>query len=218
GNYNTVGNYFPFSYESESISSEELYVIFNYVDSNGVVHTISNDAYEGGVTPTTINPKNAHGWRVNGAKYDNLYDASHSNIAGNNPTKNNYYWQVNSPSSSNPSVYCYTEDPAGNSQGGDFGGGTEKKYRIIWPKEWGGIYRYDIYFYDCTPATLDGWKKQNDVYGNEHYYVFTSTVAPKVNFKLCSDTNGSNAKEYTNISSFGYNSSTGYYEYKIENF
>lgn len=227
GTYETVDkNYFSFSYQSQSISSSELYVIFNYLDSNGVVHTISNDVMGSGVTPTTINPKKAHGWKVNGATYQNLFDPAHPDKAGNDPTKNNYYWLCKNVNSDNPTTYCYKGDPDGSAQGGEIGGGSIKKYRIIWPKEYGQIWRYDIYFYDSTPSYLNGWKKNNDNYGNEQYYYFESQLDPEtgqeippvLNFDICSDTNWANKRSFRGISSFGYNSNTQYYEYRIDKF
>lgn len=218
GNYETVkDSYFSFSFESASISADELYVIFNYLDKDGVVHTISNDVFGSGVTPTTINPKYANGWRVNGDTYANLYDSSNANIAGNAPTKNNYYWYCKDVTTDSPSAFCYKSEPGGNAQGGDITT-TELSYRIVWPKEWGGIYRYDIYFHDSNPSSLNGWKKNNDNYGNENYYVFKSTTTPTVSFDLCSDQNGGNKRSYNNISSFSYNKDTGYYEYRISSF
>ncbi|MDE6754729.1 MAG: hypothetical protein K2J82_08990 [Muribaculaceae bacterium] len=70
GNYQTMlpGQVFPFSYESKTATSSNLYVIFNYVGKNGQIYTMSNDTYSNQSAHTQISDsKNVHGWLVYGA-------------------------------------------------------------------------------------------------------------------------------------------------------
>lgn len=70
GNYQTMlpGQVFPFSYESKTATSDNLYVIFNYVGKNGQIYTMSNDAYVNEQDHTSISDsENVHGWLVYGA-------------------------------------------------------------------------------------------------------------------------------------------------------
>ncbi len=78
GNYVTMapGNWFGFSYESTQFSPEQLKVIFNFVDEQGIIHSFSKG--DGGATlyTTTLALKDLTGWDVTGDTDPNIVPSS----------------------------------------------------------------------------------------------------------------------------------------------
>ncbi len=67
GTYNTMtsGHWFGFSFESSDFDPDELFVIFNFIDSDGIIHTLSR-------SPQDTPPLSCEGWRVKDVTYDGL--------------------------------------------------------------------------------------------------------------------------------------------------
>lgn len=64
----TIGQSFPFSYESKTASRDNLYVIFNYVDEKGRIYTMSNNDFADDAAHYSIKAKDANGWLVYGSQ------------------------------------------------------------------------------------------------------------------------------------------------------
>lgn len=108
GDYYTMTNgWFNFSYESDNIDASKFYVIFNFVDKDGIIYTMSKETIEG-ASSTEISPQNANGWQVDGDKSDELKDASNLSISGI-PTDVGYWWKCDHIANS---VYCYNDNPS----------------------------------------------------------------------------------------------------------
>lgn len=106
GNYATMENgWFNFAFESTDFAPEELYVVFNFMDADGIIHTISQETVGSNTDPTDIKPSEATGWKVTGDDSDNLIDNNFINVKGI-PTQLGYWWNCNH---SSPFVYCYSK-------------------------------------------------------------------------------------------------------------
>ncbi len=132
GNYATMtdNHWFGFAYESADFDPDELYVIFNFVDSNGVIHTYSKDAPNGDtwgptISTTSRNPSDCHGWRVVGDRSPALYNGAPDYPGGEPilPARRGSMlgcWWLCGTAAGAPHVYLYDMAPT-------------KDYRIYWP-------------------------------------------------------------------------------------
>lgn len=85
GNYATMteSNWFDFMYSSTQFNPKDLYVIFNFVDEKGIIHTYSHNA-EGETQKTTnLSPTSAQGWKVIGESNQNIKPSEDLNFEGN---------------------------------------------------------------------------------------------------------------------------------------
>lgn len=82
GNYITMapGNWFQFNYESTQFSPEQLKVIFNFVDEEGIIHSFSRKA--DGTTQYTskLSPYDLIGWDVVGDTNSNIIPSTGKTI------------------------------------------------------------------------------------------------------------------------------------------
>lgn len=71
GNYDTMvsGNWFGFSFESTDFDPDDLYVIFNFVDGDGIIHTFSQDNDGTTLCTTDISLLSCKGWKVKDENY-----------------------------------------------------------------------------------------------------------------------------------------------------
>lgn len=74
GNFTTMeeGKWFEFSYESTQFDPEELYVIFNFVDEDGIIHTFSQNDNGKTLCTTDVTPAKCNGWKVVGDQNVNI--------------------------------------------------------------------------------------------------------------------------------------------------
>ena len=100
GTHNSVtSNYFNFLYETATINPNDLYVIFNYKDSNGQIHSYSAQADKTQFKYTTSEkPSDLVGWKVIG---DPTPTAGIISALGG-------YWTM----SLNPLSFSFDEEPA----------------------------------------------------------------------------------------------------------
>ena len=126
GNYSTMENgWFNFSFESTDFDPSELYVIFNFVDANGIIHTISKETIKDPSKQYSIKPSEATGWKVIDDNCENTR-SEFSWYKLTNPSTLGCWWSCQLEDAS-VKVSCMqpaTSKPM--SQG--------RKYRIYWKK------------------------------------------------------------------------------------
>lgn len=108
GNYSTMteGKWFNFSFESDVFNPDDLYVIFNFIDENGIIKTMCQESIGKDLqTQTSINPQSATGWKIKDITVDDLKDPNYPNISGS--TALGYWWKAFTSTSKNK-VYCYS--------------------------------------------------------------------------------------------------------------
>lgn len=69
GNYDTMtsGKWFGFSFESSDFDPDKLYVIFNFIDKDGIIHTFSREGSSASSLYTAnLLPSECNGWKVIG--------------------------------------------------------------------------------------------------------------------------------------------------------
>lgn len=126
GNYSTMENgWFNFSFESTDFDPSELYVIFNFVDANGIIHTISKETIKDPSKQYSIKPSEATGWKVINDNCEN--------------TRSEFSWyKLTNPSTLGCWWSCQLEDASVKVS--CMQPGTSKpmsqgcKYRIYWKK------------------------------------------------------------------------------------
>lgn len=149
GNHATMLNgTFNFSLESPDFNPEDLYVIFNFIDSEGIIHTMSKGKTE---STTNITPAMLEGWEVIGDDSEYLKDPNTLNIAGV-PTDLGYHWRWDH---NDDKVYCSKYDV-----GPSFVNGSTN-YRIYWKKE-----------FNCPYIRLSGtdYSYRTGEYRGYYYY------------------------------------------------
>lgn len=74
GTYNTIttGHWFGFSFESSDFDPDDLYVIFNFIDQAGIIHTLSQSNGTTICTTSELSPNKCTGWKVTGNSYEKL--------------------------------------------------------------------------------------------------------------------------------------------------
>lgn len=80
--HNTSDRTFNLSYESKVFTSDKLYVIFNYKDANGIIHTLSKASDTSALCTTNKGPKDLEGWKVTGGP-----DGKAPKVPGSTETK-----------------------------------------------------------------------------------------------------------------------------------
>ena len=149
GDYNTMKNgWFNFSYESDNIPAEDFYVIFNYLDKDGKIHTFSKGSNNTTSVSTDISVNDATGWRVVGDVDGNLRESGTDEDIVGIPTATEYWWKCNVESKT---VYCYAS--------------FVPRYRIYWPIEKGN--QLSIYTSD---KSFDSEVQNGNVSGVRGYY------------------------------------------------
>lgn len=126
GNYSTMENgWFNFSFESTDFDPSELYVIFNFVDENGIIHTISKETIKDPSKQYSIKLSEATGWKVINDNCEN--------------TRSEFSWyKLTNPSTLGCWWSCQLEDASVKVS--CMQPGTSKpmsqgcKYRIYWKK------------------------------------------------------------------------------------
>lgn len=68
------GHLFNYIYESDVNTPDKLYVIFNYVDSKGIIKTYSHDGSGRTQVTTNKDPEDCYGWKVTAASTSNPYN------------------------------------------------------------------------------------------------------------------------------------------------
>lgn len=114
GNYSTMKDgWFNFVFESTDFDPDELYVIFNFVDEKGIIHTMSPETVSNKKNPTDkknpteITPTEAEGWKVKDFTSAEIQDSSEPELSGS--TNMGYWWVCKHQDPQ--SVYCYSQDP-----------------------------------------------------------------------------------------------------------
>lgn len=173
-NYSSANNEFSFSYETKT-SSDSFYVIFNYVDENGRIYTMSKNSFAGNVTHYNISPSVAEGWKVKGSTSDDFSTSKYADCgvsASTDPTEDGSgdittLWTCKSPA--RPDIY----------------GSEEKTYRILWPNT--GYKKIKIISQNLgTPVLVDKadltWDSYN--YNGIRYGYEFKTKITNLKFKL----------------------------------
>lgn len=120
GNYATMtdGRWFGFSFESTQFSPEELYVIFNFVDQDGIIYTYSCKQSDGSTILTThLTPSECVGWKVIGdtngsiVPADNFTTIDHIVLMPAAKTALKNWWRCGGRKSGNPYVFDYKLAP-----------------------------------------------------------------------------------------------------------
>lgn len=120
GNFATMteGRWFGFSFESTQFSPEELYVIFNFVDQNGIIYTYSCDKTNGSTLLTTnLTPSQCIGWKVTGDDNTHIKPANaYQTIDGidlipASQTALKNWWRCGGRTSETPYVWDYQLAP-----------------------------------------------------------------------------------------------------------
>ncbi|MDE6754738.1 MAG: hypothetical protein K2J82_09035 [Muribaculaceae bacterium] len=90
GNYSSAGDWFNFTYESNTFTPDNLKVIFNYKDSNGQIHSMSKNTGNTKIAriTTSISPSNLEGWKVKGDVAPNWNNYGNSTLT----TSLGFYW------------------------------------------------------------------------------------------------------------------------------
>lgn len=124
GDSNTMGpdEYMSFVYDSPTTPADQWYVIFNYKDASGQIHSFSKNM---GHT-TDISSKSLEGWKVKGE------------IISGTETTTGGKWNVSNPTSNSASL-SYANGVITNDDVTTF------TYRIYWPysldsEKWNGLY------------------------------------------------------------------------------
>lgn len=121
GDYNTMKTgWFNFSMETPDFTKENLYVIFNFMDSDGIIHSMSRD--EGGAShySTGDAPRSLTGWKVDGDNGNGLKGPDKDGFASGVPTRLGYWWECSFDKTDKSStVYCYKY--------------VKSQYYIYWP-------------------------------------------------------------------------------------
>lgn len=119
GNYATMApgndNWFGFTYSSTQFRPDNLYVIFNFVDEYGIIHSYS--CKDGSTIKTTdLSPNDMTGWKVTGGSYDAIDAGSNYTIDGKTlsptpVTALGNWWRCGGDRDA-PFVYNYFTDPS----------------------------------------------------------------------------------------------------------
>lgn len=119
GNFATMtdGRWFGFSFESTQFTPEELYVIFNFVDKDGIIYTYSCDKNDGStILSTDLTPSECVGWKVIGDHNSNIVPPG--NVTTDNidlmpsaVTALKNWWRCGGRTAGNPYVYDYKLAP-----------------------------------------------------------------------------------------------------------
>lgn len=121
GDYNTMKTgWFNFSMETPDFTKENLYVIFNFMDSDGIIHSMSRD--EGGAShySTGDAPRSLTGWKVDGDLGNGLKGPDKDGFESGVPTCLGYWWECSFEKTDKSStVYCYKY--------------VKSQYYIYWP-------------------------------------------------------------------------------------
>ncbi len=120
GNYATMApgndNWFGFTYSSSQFLPENLYVIFNFVDVNGIIHSYSCDKDGNTIKTTDMSPGEMTGWKVTDGNYEALKSENVYNIDGKTlyPTSHTALgnWWRCGDSGDVPFVHNYYTDPS----------------------------------------------------------------------------------------------------------
>ena len=140
--YNTATKKFNLTYTSQTFRPENLYVIFNFKDENGIIHTFSKDGV-GAVHTTNRGPKDLYGWKVAGGEQGRAYQGSLNNNIISATTNEvsaalGCSWLIGyagtapgTMSGSAPAVLI-TEGFGGSDPGPTPPTPTDNKYRIYW--------------------------------------------------------------------------------------
>lgn len=98
-NHENADKWYSFTYDSKSHRSEELYVLFNYKDAAGQIHTMSKNVITGDCQVTTDGSVKPLGWKVVGD----------TDVCENGtPTQNGYWWKCRFGV---PSIECLVQKP-----------------------------------------------------------------------------------------------------------
>ncbi|MBD5370902.1 MAG: hypothetical protein HDR80_07130 [Bacteroides sp.] len=158
---------FYFTYTSTTAAAEQLYVIFNYTDSNGQIHSISRrTAYEAGVNTDSsarhtvgTNPANLNGWKVTGDRVENAEGETVTTALGG-------YWHLAYEGSSAKIVYSNAAP------------GVRPDYIIEWPNT-GGQNNILVQYADGTyPSDFTGGLMKSNTGTNGSNYVYRFAKAP----------------------------------------
>ncbi|MDE6009394.1 MAG: starch-binding protein [Muribaculaceae bacterium] len=193
GNYNNMAgqnNWFQYIFQSKTVRPEDLYVVFNFLNSDGTIYTYANNGKGYSLTPDS-----AEGWKVVNDPDGNIKDSTPAMADWIGvPTQNNYYWQWQhdyAPSASvSNKLYCYNYKP-----------GIRKpvpmyEMRILWPKYVSGNECKQIRIWNTVTSDWeygyeDGYKEQQGhgwtnfnqdgySYDNNGAYYYNPEI-PKVN-------------------------------------
>lgn len=121
GDYNTMKNgWFNFSMETPDFTKDNLYVVFNFMESDGVIHSMSRG--NGGVSlySTVDAPRSLDGWKVYGDNGNGLKGPDKDGFVAGVPTRLGYWWDCSFDKTGKSStVYCYKD--------------VKSQYYIYWP-------------------------------------------------------------------------------------
>ncbi len=184
GNYSTMdgcNNWFQYNFQSKTVRPQDLYVVFNFLNSDGTIYTYAKNGK--GYTLTDV-----EGWKVVGDDDSRIKDTT-SGMEDwiGVPTRNNYYWQWKHTSASGLSsapLYCYNYEP----------GKANRKYRIYWQKSLNDSWIY-IFTYNSGNHSDhshintfgSGYGKASEEYGDYMYYDFSdgNVSKPEWPFGFC---------------------------------
>ncbi|MDE5887302.1 MAG: hypothetical protein K2H46_06935 [Muribaculaceae bacterium] len=162
GNYNNMAgqnNWFQYIFQSKTVRPQDLYVVFNFLNSDGTIYTYAKNGKGYSLTPDS-----AEGWKVVNDPDENIKDSTPAMADWIGvPTQNNYYWQWQHNSAPSASVsnklYCYNYKP-----------GIRKpvpmyEMRILWPKYVSGNECKQIRIWNTVTSDWeygyeDGYKEQ----------------------------------------------------------
>ena len=173
----TIGQSFPFSYESKTAKEDNLYVIFNYVDAKGKIYTMSNNEFANDAAHTSIKAEEAKGWLVYGSNRITDFNKTGcgvdvtSDITGESTT-----WICSAPYVNDKykfRIYWPNDlKTGGNDVGGFIHLWTKNGNSDSWSLDWGAgvgksseIDGYKSYEFELDASEL----------GNKFYYKFQNT-------------------------------------------
>ena len=174
GNYSTMEDgWFNFVFESTDFNPDELSVIFNFVDENGIIHTMSTETVSNKEDPTKITPSEATGWKVKDLTSDQIKDP---NEPSSGQTGIGYWWMCNH--NIPQSVYCYSKQPA-----------IKRQCRIYWLKSFDVTNEFPYIRIDEIPYYRTG--EENN------YYYFDTTIElyREFSFYFCKDENSTTGED-----------------------
>lgn len=178
GDYNTSVKLFNILYESSVNTPNRLYVIFNYKDSKGKIHSLSKNV-DGSLSEsfysTTVSPELLKGWKVVGDDAPNWFDYGHSTVKTNvnevgNDTK--YYWMCDFNAESPKAGFSTREGTVTQP-----GQSTENPviYRLYWHEDYGngsGVKCWGINLFFGKPGndTSADWGFSSNKWYSENTY------------------------------------------------
>lgn len=191
GNYSTSDKTYSFSYETTSSQPGEIKVIFNFVDDNGRIYTMSKNSFSEKEDHYSINPEDARGWNVIGTTwgvdFDTYTDCGvtiSSPLDSDKRSMNGTLWTCNSG----------FELPAP-----PFSPAT---FRILWPT--GDDYKY-IRIKDNNGNVLKDWTERTSAeYGYSAYdrdkwsWLEYTATANKLKFEFASTNSNPSTIYYPN--------------------